>query len=373
MFRRSRSQMSDSFTARVSTGLLLAFVAGCSHLPSQPPATAGEVQVQAASVPAEAPKAGERPISAAAPSYTDDRTRILVIQSLRDIEKRNQDYLVGPEDLLEISIFEWELREETKTSLFRVSETGYISIPVVGLVNVGGQSIANVRKKIEDTFRSGGFIKDPRVSVDIKEFRSKKVSVVGAVKSPGTYTLRQNVTTILDILSLAGGLSDKAGYLAIVIRQPSAGDKEPKQRKDTIPIDLFELIVKGDPSVNMVLGSGDVVNVPDAETYSVTGFVQKPGNYPLKRPTTALEGVAEAGGLVNKEALPTQAILRRKSATGEAVIPLDLAAITKGEAQNFYLQSGDLIEVPEDKAKRFLNRFVDAISNILNLNYVLNN
>ncbi|HWR97016.1 MAG TPA: SLBB domain-containing protein [Candidatus Methanoperedens sp.] len=370
MSRRIGSRRTERTVTRTAA-LLLALLAGCSYAQSQRPVAAGELQVQAASVPAEAPEAGTRPIVVAAPSYTDDRSRIAIVQSLKDIEKRNQDYLVGPEDLLEISIFEWELREETKTSLFRVSETGYISIPVVGLVNVGDQSIANVRKKIEDTFRSGGFIKDPRVSVDIKEFRSKKVAVVGAVKSPGTYTLRQNVTTVLDILSLAGGLSDKAGYLALVIKQAS-GDKEPLQRKDTIPIDLHELIVKGDPTVNMVLGNGDVVNVPDAETYSVTGFVQKPGNYPLKRPTSALEGVAEAGGLVNKEALPTKAILRRKSATGETVIPLDLAAITKGEAQNFYLQSGDLIEVPEDKNRRFLNRLVDSISNILGLTYTLN-
>lgn len=356
---------------RISWCLLFLFGAACSHVPAYPPSTgAGTAEENVwATTP---PPARENTSPMSVPSYTDDQSRFAIIRSLKDMTKRTQDYLVGPEDLLEISIFEWELREETKTSAFRVSETGYISIPVVGLVNVGGQSIANVRKKIEDTFRDGGFIQSPRVSVDIREFRSKKVSVVGAVKNAGTYTLRQNVTTILDVLSLAGGLSEKAGYLAIVIRQPNAAEKQSLSQIDTIPVDLYELIVKGDPSVNMVLSNGDVVNVPDAETFSVTGFVQKPGNYPLKRPTTVLEGVAEAGGLVNKEASPRSAILRRKVKTGEAVLALDLSAIMNGEARNFYLQSGDLIEVPEDKVKRFFSRFVDAIANIFSLTYTLN-
>lgn len=355
---------------RVAACLVLLVAAGCSHVPAYPPALSGEPANE--DVWATASTANKAIISATSPSYTDDQSRFVIMQSLKEITKRNQDYLVGPEDLLEISIFEWELREETKTSVFRVSETGFISIPVVGLVNVGGQSIANVRKKIEDTFRTGGFIQVPRVSVDIREFRSKKVAVVGAVKNAGTYTLRQNVTTTLDALSLAGGLSEKAGYLAIVIRQPNSAEKQSTWRMDTIPIDLHELIVKGDPSVNMVLSNGDVVNVPDAETYSATGFVQKPGNYPLKRPTTVLQGVAEAGGLINKQAAARGAILRRKIKTGETVFPLDLTAIMEGKEQNFYLQAGDIIEVPEDKFRNFASRFFDAIANIFSLSYVLN-
>lgn len=365
--------LNNRIVTRVAGFLLILFIAGCRHAPAYSPSMGkGEVNAEASNVWAVASSPNEKSQFPTVNSYTDDESRFIVIQSLKEIEKRGQDYLVGPEDLLEISIFEWELREETKTSLFRVSETGYISIPVVGLVNVGGQSIANVRKKIEETFRNGGFIQVPRVSVDIREFRSKKVAVVGAVKNPGTYTLRQNVTTVLDVLSLAGGLSEKAGYLAIVIRQPGTAIKESKPRKDAIPIDLHELIVKGDPSVNMVLSNGDVVNVPDAEIFSVTGFVQKPGNYPLKRPTTALEGVAEAGGLINKEAAAQSAILRRKIKTGETVIPLDLKAIVQGEAQNFFLQAGDMIEVPEDKFKRFVNRFVDTIANLFTFSYSLN-
>lgn len=289
------------------------------------------------------------------PSHMDDESRAIAIESLKQIEKKGQDYLVGPEDLLEISIFEWELREETKTSAFRVSETGYISLPVIGLVYVGGSTVANVRNKIEDTFRSGGFIPDPRISVDIKEFRSNKVSVVGAVRNPGTYTLRQNATTILDILALAGGVSEKAGYLANVIRPANVA----AGKRASITIDLYELVIEGNLSINMVLSRGDVVNVPEAETYSVMGSVQKPGNYPMKRPITVMEGIAEAGGPMEKETAPGEVLLHRKMSTGESVLFLDLEAIMKGQKKNCYLQPRDVIEVPEARTYSvigFVNR-----------------
>jgi polysaccharide export outer membrane protein len=304
-------------------------------------------------------------------SFTDEKSRLLAVRSLDDLDKKSEDYYVGPEDLLEISIFEWELREETKTASFRVSETGYIAMPVISAVFVGGQSVGDIKTRIEKKLKEGGFIQNPRVSVNIKEYRSKKVAVLGSVKDPGVYTLRQNVTTLLDILSLAGGVNDRAGFVAYVIRP---GEQQEGDGKEIVPIDLYELMERGDLSLNMVLGNGDVVNVPEAQTYSVIGYVRKPGNFPLKTPTTILEGIAAAGGLTETTASTEGISLKRPlKSGGTVVIPLDIIEIVQGSKPNWYLQPGDVIDVPEDRNRRFTTEMFRFLGNVLSIGYVVNN
>ena len=203
-------------------------------------------------------------------SRSDDVSRMLARRSAGMVKQRSEDYHVGPEDLLEVSIFEWELREETKTATFRIAESGIISLPVIGDIDVGAKTVGEVKGLIEARLKDGGFIKDPQVSVDIREYRSKRVAVVGAVNDPGVYTLRQNVTTLLEILSLAGGISERAGCTLYVIRSKGPDPEEASEKK-IITIDLYELLEQGDLTLNMVLGDGDVLHVPEAAVFSVIG------------------------------------------------------------------------------------------------------
>ena len=312
-------------------------------------------------------------------SYSDDTSRMLARQTIGRLGERTVDYRIGPGDVLEISIFEWELREQTKTAEFRVSESGVIALPVIGELKVRDKTVAQIKSEVEIVLREGGFIKQPRVSIDIAEFRSKRVAVVGAVNDPGVYTLRQNVTTLLDIVSLAGGLNDRAGGLLYVIR-PTSAALPAKHTNGTKPagpsglpqgqairVDLYELLEKGDLSLNMVLGNGDVVNVPDAATFSVIGFVREPGAFALKKPTTVLEGVAMAQGLMEKEASPENCLLKRITPEGEVVMPLDLVAIARGANPNLYLQPQDIISVqqtPQHKAALDVLDFFKSVFNV---------
>jgi len=195
------------------------------------------------------------------------------------------------------------------------------------------------------------------------------------------YTLRQNVTTLLDIVSLAGGLTQRAGGVLYVIR-PSAGAKTPPVASNaqataqgkapgaqgqTIKVDLYELLEKGDLSLNMVLESGDVVNVPEAPTFSVIGFVRDPGSFPLKKPTTVLEGIALARGLMEEEASPEACLLKRVTAEGEVVMPLNLVAIARGENPNLFLQPNDILAVQQTaQHKAFLDTmsFLKSVVNV---------
>lgn len=311
--------------------------------------------------------------SAIRPSFTDDTSRLMARQSLDMIEQRHEDYRIGPGDLLEISIFEWELREETKTATFRVAESGVIALPVMGDLSVGGRTINEIKAFIERRLMEDGLIRKPRVSVDIREFRSKLIAVVGAVRDPGVYTLRQNVTALLDILSLAGGITEHAGCLLYVIRtQPAdveALDTDKTKSRDFIAIDLYELMDQGNLDLNMILQHGDVVHVPEASKFSVIGYVRQPDSFPLTKPTTILEGIALAGGLEKGKASPRSCSLIRHSSDGEVIISLDLAAISKGEEPNIYLLPDDIIRVPQRAWKRIAIGTLDIIKGIFNISY----
>ncbi|NQU07630.1 MAG: polysaccharide biosynthesis/export family protein [Candidatus Abyssubacteria bacterium] len=319
-------------------------------------------------------------------SVTDDASRLLAQSSQGLLTQRSEDYRVGPEDVLETTIFEWELREETKTVEVRVAESGIISLPVLGDLEVRGLSVSKIGKMIERRLFDGGFIREPRVSVIVKEFRSKRVAVVVAVVDPGVYTLRQNVTTLLDILSLAGGLSERAGYALYVIHaQPHPADTGGKARagepapskassgagKEIISVDLYELLEMGNLALNAVLRDGDIVNVPEAKRFAVIGFVGKPGSFPLKKPTSVLEGIALAEGVKSTEASLRSCMLRRQTPGSESLIPLDLVAISEGQAENLYLMPNDIIEVRQTVGKRVLLDVMDGTRYMFNVGYTI--
>lgn len=315
-------------------------------------------------------------------SYTDDVSRQLALRSQGMLQERLEDYRIGPEDVLEITIFEWELREETKTVEVRVAESGIVSLPVIGDIEARGLTVAEIKNLTERRLVDGGFIRAPRVSIIVKEFRSKKIAVVGAVTDPGVYTLRQNVTTLLDILSLAGGVSENAGYLLYVTHtMPNSESVGPKTSavksdetamKDIIAIDLYELMETGDLSLNVVLRNGDIVNVPEAKRFSVIGYVGEPGRFPLRKPTTVLEGIALAKGLKRTEASPRSCVLRRCTADGEIIIPLNLVSISEGEAPNLYLMPNDVIEVKQTGRRRVLLEALDTFKYLFSIGYVFN-
>ncbi len=318
-------------------------------------------------------------------SYTDELSRRLATGTFQRLPELYEDYNVGAEDVLEVSIFEWELREETKSVEIRVSETGLMGLPVIGDMNVMNQTVEEIKAKIEKRLKDWQIIPNPRVSVVVKQFRSKRVAVVGAVRDPGTYTIRRNVTTLLDILSLAGGPDARAGQVAYVIRDirpemSSNAGAAPADRgavteglpfdlggKEVISIDLYELLELGDLSLNVLVGDGDVVNVPEAKRFHVIGFARDPGSFALKKPTTVLEGVAMARGFQEVEASKRDCVVKRKTPDGEYIIPVDLVAVAQGKAPNFYLQPDDIIYVRQTTLRRTLLYTYDIVTKMFAL------
>ena len=307
---------------------------------------------------------------AARPSYTDQASRILAEHTLALLGQQDQDYRLGPEDVIDVNIFEWELSGQTKTVPVRIDQTGIISLPMVGDLQATGKTVWQLKKEIEARLQEGGYIRRPQVNIIITKFNSKKIAVVGAVQKPGVYVIERNVTTLMDVLSLSGGLSEHAGQMLYVVRRERTGGAGSPSDTDsgavgqarpsapgnptTITIDLHELMDLCDLSLNIVLQSGDIVSVPEAERFFVYGYVNKPGGYNLRKPTTVLEGVALAEGVNYQLGSPEYCVLKRRAEDGRLqFIPINLDNIRKGKANNVYLQPNDTIDVRQTGLKAF--------------------
>lgn len=196
------------------------------------------------------------------------------------------DYLLGPGDLLQITVFETkELNAEV-----RVSSRGFISLPLLDTVGVSNLTAAEAEEKIE-TLLKNKYLQDPHVSVYIKEHVSKQITLVGSFKKPGTYDYVSK-RKLLDVIAIAEGLSDNAGSSAYITRYDQNVDKNINYF-----IDLDQLIRKGNMEQNIVVMGGDVIFIPETGQCFVDGAVRKPGTYPLRSGMTITEVIALAGGL----------------------------------------------------------------------------
>jgi len=251
-----------------------------------------------------------------------------------------EEYKIGPKDLLEINVF--ELPELNQT--VRVTEDGSISIPLVGNVKIEGLTKDEVEKKLADLLEQK-YLKKARVSVFIKEYQSKRVAVIGAVEDPGMYELVGRMT-LLQMISKAGGFTEKASNELFVLREEESG------AADTIRIDLEDLLINGNQELNIPLQANDVINVPVDKIINVYVFgeVNKPGALAVKtsKGITLLQAIAQAGGTAEGASKSGIIIKRKDKKTGREIkIKVNLKDIIKGKKPDIALQEGDVVYVPE--------------------------
>lgn len=298
------------------------------------------------------------------PEFSDETSRDLIRQTRRLLDLQSRDYLVGPDDVLEVSIFEWEITEETKTLDSRVAESGIVSLPVLGSLPVGGKTLQEIQELIEGRLTERNIMPNPRVAIAVKEYRSRRIGVIGAVNAPGQYAIHQNVSTLMDILTLAGGPASDAGRIAHILRK-KRGDSEPLR----IAVDMEELFDCGKFELNAVLRGGDIVYVPRAPLIYVYGAVSEPGGFALSRSMRVLEALALAGG-VDEKAAAGNCRLIRKSETGERkALKLNVWRIEQGKDANMFLREGDVLFVPQSRTKTFLAAIGDVLRGIFTFTY----
>jgi len=242
------------------------------------------------------------------------------------------DYLLGPGDLITVTVFE---TSDLNTEV-RVSSRGTVSLPMLGNVDVYDLTAAEAEKKIEDLLRKD-YLRDPHVTVFIKEHVSKQITLVGEVKNPGTYDYVAR-RSLLDVLAIADGLTEDAGSFAYITRT----NKRTNQRQ-TYRVDLDELISKGNMDVNMPILGGDVIFIPEAGHCFVDGAVRKPGIYPIKSNMTITEAIALAGGLRSYADDDQIKLIRQKEDGTRDVVSINYSELQSGKISNLLLRDRDVI------------------------------
>lgn len=225
-------------------------------------------------------------------------------------EKR--DYQLGPGDVVRISVYD----HPDLTADARVAEAGNIQFPLLGDVNLRGRTTTEAADQVAKLLETGGFVKQPQVSIMITQFRSQQISLLGYVSKPGKYPLEQ-ASTLIDLLAQAGGVTAAAGETAILMR---AGDPEHTRRE----IDLAKLFEKGDPAQNPEVTNGDVIYVPREPRFYIYGEIQRAGVYRIERGMTVIQALATAGGLSLRGTDRRLKINRRDSAGALQSIPVKL-------------------------------------------------
>jgi polysaccharide biosynthesis/export protein len=273
------------------------------------------------------------------------------------------DYRIGPDDLIQITLYnipEQDARATPRTVILRVSQQGAIVVPLVGELQVKGMTTGDVERELHQRYTK--YIRTPQVGVMITEYR-QRVSVMGAVQKPGVFELT-GPKSVIDMLALAGGVTERAGNQVHVYRQDNQGGRQ------SIVIDLMLLansagVMADDKSgvaLNSPLQAGDVVNVPQAGMFFVDGAVGKPGSYPLGRNYTLSQALATAGG-VNPELADYGAVSinRRHGANKMETIAVNLDNVMAGTSPDPQVQPDDVILVPMSGFKYFIKRFVGTI------------
>jgi polysaccharide export outer membrane protein len=335
------------------------------------------------------------------PQQVNDRIRAMSASA----RLMPHDYVIGNGDLLALEVF--DVKELSRD--VRVSQTGSIGIPLVPVrLHVAGLTEVQAEQKIAEVLESNGLVSHAEVSLSVKERKSKPITVVGAVGHAMVYQADRSVT-LLEVLAEAGGVANDAGDAVIVNRpaqdpasdpsepppigqedpapplaskgsshegstqqtaasqaavpnSPANSPAEPPPLRNTITINLNDLMETGDATNNIILQAGDIVTVPHSGIVYLLGAVSRPGGFVLandRGQMTILKILALAGGL-GPTAKGDHAVIVRKDAQGQQhEVAVDLKKVMQRKAEDIQLQPSDILYVPNSAGRQAMLRALE--------------
>lgn len=331
------------------------------------------------------PPQGPATVSPAEREATEELNRRITLAAAQSAgaDDADQDtYRIGPDDRLDIRVFS----ADAFSGVYRVSGEGEISIPLVGEVHVAGQTPSALEQTLEERLAER-YMRNPNVTVQVAEMQSRAVSVIGAVTTPSVYQVRGR-TTLLEVLAMAGGLTEAAGSEVLIVRSargsspdtsfvaaastttvdPASGEAPAiPAGSEIVEVNLTRLLESGD--AGLVVRPGDVVQVPPAKMVYVAGEVNRPGGFTLTagEPITVLQAVALAEGLGPTAASGRSIIVRQREDGGKEEIPVDLEAVLEGEEAAPLLEPSDVLFVPNNDTKSVALGVIDAFVRMFTL------
>ena len=260
----------------------------------------------------------------------------------------NSSVKLGIGDLIEISVF----GVPDLSSKARISGSGDVYLPLIDYVHVAELTVDEAQELIQKRLEDGGFVRGPHVSIFVNESASQAITMVGEVNRPGAYPAIGE-RRLFDLISAAGGLSEKAGRIITIEHHGDPGKK--------VELQLSSNNLAEDTQDNVDLYPGDLIIVSRSGIVYVVGDVLRPSGFLVSEDTalTVLKALALAGGGTKTSALDRTRILRQ-TPNGLQEIPIRLKKILYAKAPDVALMKGDILFVPGSGAKAAAYRTVDA-------------
>jgi polysaccharide biosynthesis/export protein len=275
------------------------------------------------------------------------------------------EYLLGPQDSLLVRVAE---ESDIPPGPYEIDLQGNLVVPEIGTVHAAGLTIGQLRAEL--TQRLKAILQDPIVTVSVSDYHSQRVSILGAVVSPGVHQI-QGRKDIFEVISEAGGLRQDAGDTIDITRQIKWGTiplpgaaADPSGEYSVAQLKVQAVMNASDPAENIAVKPDDVITVPKAQLVYVIGAVNRSGGFPLteRQSMTVLQALALAEGLGRTASAKHAKILRAANGSGpRSEKEIDLREIMEGKAADAALEPEDILFVPNSAAKSASYRALDAL------------
>ena len=243
-------------------------------------------------------------------------------------ESANSGYSMGTGDIVNIRVF----GEDKLSGTFAVDENGMLELPLVGFLEVGGSSSAEVAQRLTHVLKQD-FLVDPQVSVEVASYSSRSVQVLGAVRSPGVFQIT-GPTTLLELIATAGGVDSSRSSNEVRIQYSG----ERKGQIDTVKVDRL----LGHGEGNRLVSVGDVVYVTEGDFVYVSGEVVKPGPVLYRDGLTIMQAIGLSGGTAKLANMRAVYLLR-----DGVRMDINLKKVMRGRDPDIDVQPGDQVFVEQ--------------------------
>lgn len=274
-------------------------------------------------------------------------------------------YALGPEDQLTIHVVDLS---DISDKPVRIDPNGYLELPLLGRVRAAGLTVESLRDVLAQ--RAARYIESPQITINVTEYRSRPVSILGEVNSPGLHLL-QGPTRLVNVISLAGGLKSDAGEKLTLTRERKQGilplpgaHADPTGEYSISSVRLNSLIDGSNPASNIEVRANDIISVSRADMVYVVGEVKKAGGILLRSDDaiTLTQALSLAEG-TGPDAAPRKARILRAvngKASNKDTVPVNLSAVMSGKAPDLELHPNDVLFIPDNVPASAMKRATEA-------------
>ena len=317
-------------------------------------------------------------VSAPLPDRSADPANVQRLQALvaaRQVRTEDSNYVIATGDLLSVTIHGYRPGGGDFSTDVRVDGRGYVNLPMLPPIQASKRDLAGFREDLIQALRSAEIMRQPMVSVFLKEYQGRGVLVFGAVARAGMYHLSRGQETIIDLLSMTGGLTDGAGNYIILRPYERGGDSDGAIRGEALQTvstaglsvqeDHNSIVLRMDSAAELTqslleslpVRDGDVIVVPAAGQVFIEGAIDKAGLYPLHHGMTLSQLIATAGGTTFPAKRNDIRLVRSAARTDAAQWLVDLDAIQEQKLADILLEPNDRVVVPATAPKQFVYGF----------------